>query len=74
MLCSIDSIIFFSTTLPESISSSFKRQTKRMSRFERIDEALDVLKARHLSPFDLILAILDDEKYGGYKTEFYKKR
>ena len=44
-----------------------------MSRFERIDEALDVLKAGHLSPFDLILAILDDEKYGGYKTEFYKK-
>ena len=75
VLCPMYSIIFFRSTLPENISSSFRHQTKRISRFERIDEALDVLKAGHLSPFDLILAILDgsNEKYGGYQNEFYKK-
>ena len=49
-MCSIlDSIIFFSTTLPGNISSnSFQHQTKRISHFEQIDEALDILKAGHL--------------------------
>jgi len=46
----------------------------RMSQTERIEKALGLLKDGRLSPFDLVLEVLDDEnvEYTGYQNELYK--
>ena len=48
----------------------------RMPRSERIANALDILKGGRLSPFDLILEILDGHNvdYAGYRIELYKDK
>lgn len=45
-----------------------------MSREERIAKAIDILKGGRLSPFDLILEILDhsNSDYASYRIELYK--
>ncbi|KAH9011630.1 hypothetical protein EDB85DRAFT_2159783 [Lactarius pseudohatsudake] len=45
-----------------------------MSRAERIGKALGLLKDGRLSPFDLILEVLNDNnvEYAGYRNELYK--
>jgi hypothetical protein len=47
-----------------------------MSRAERFAKAIDILKGRRLSPFDLILEILDDNNsdYIEYQIELYKDK
>ncbi|KAF8274044.1 hypothetical protein EI94DRAFT_1768902 [Lactarius quietus] len=47
-----------------------------MSRVERITKALGVLKDGRLSPFDLILEVLDSNntEYAGYRNELYKSK
>ena len=56
----------------DSISSS---QSSRMSLSERVQDTLAILRGRRLSPFDLILEILDEDKpeYSYHRTEFYKE-
>jgi hypothetical protein len=46
-----------------------------MSLSERVQDTLTILRGRRLSPFDLILEILDDDKpeYSYHRTEFYKE-
>ncbi|KAH9160733.1 hypothetical protein EDB89DRAFT_1885651 [Lactarius sanguifluus] len=49
-------------------------RSARMSRVERFGKVLALLREGNLSPFDLILEILDDCKpeYTGYRVELYK--
>lgn len=49
-------------------------RASRMSREDRITSAIATLKGRRLSPFDLIIEILDNDnaEYHGYRTELYK--
>ena len=46
-----------------------------MSLSERVQDTLALLRACHLSPFDLVLEILDKDKleYSYHQTEFYKE-
>jgi hypothetical protein len=46
-----------------------------MSLSERVQDTLAILRGRRLSPFDLILEILDEDKpeYSYHRTEFYKE-
>ena len=46
-----------------------------MSLSERVWDTLVLLRGCRLSPFDLVLEILDEEKpeYSCYRTEFYKE-
>ena len=41
----------------------------------RIDQIFELLRAGHLSPFDLVLKVLDDRnaRYSSYRAEFYRK-
>ena len=45
------------------------------SREQRIQEALSILRDGRLSPFDIVLDLLDDSKlrYWGYRNEFFKQ-
>ena len=49
--------------------------SSRMSFSDRIADALAILWGRHLSAFNLILQILDEDKpqYSQHRTEFYKE-
>ena len=60
---------------PESPVDSISSSQTRISLSERIQDALALLRGRRLSPFDLILEILDENKpqYSCYRTEFYKE-
>lgn len=42
---------------------------------QRIQDALNLLRGRRLSPFDLVLEILDEDKpqYSYHRAEFYKE-
>ena len=46
-----------------------------MSLTERVQDTLALLRSCCLSPFDLVLKILDEDKpeYSSYQTEFYKE-
>ena len=46
-----------------------------MSLAERVQDALALLRGCRLSPFDLVLEILDEDKpeYSYHRTEFYKE-
>jgi hypothetical protein len=46
-----------------------------MSRSERVQDTLAILRGHRLSPFDLVLEILDKEKpeYSCHRTELYKE-
>ena len=65
-------------TMFSSVASATRGDVRscpsRMSRIERIVKALDILKAGRLSPFDLVLEVLDDDNadYSGYQNELYK--
>ncbi len=69
---------FLYSSMPLSDPSIARRgvgsHSSRMSRTERIEKALGLLKDGRLSPFDLVLEVLDDEnaKYTGYRNELYK--
>lgn len=60
-----------STSEPESPIADFTR----MSLSDRISDVLEILRGRRLSPFDLILQILDEDKhqYAQHRNEFYKE-
>src|SRR6266702_820699 len=69
---------FLYTSMPSSDPSIARRgvrsHSSRMSQTKRIEKALGLLKDRWLSPFDLILEVLDDKnvKYTGYQNKLYK--
>lgn len=46
-----------------------------MSLSERIQDVLGLLQHHRISPFDLVLELLDESKpqYSFYRTEFYKE-
>ena len=58
----------------DSISSS-QTPMARMALSDRIQDVLSLLRRHRLSPFDLVLELLDDSKpqYVFYRTEFYKE-
>lgn len=64
-----------STSEPESPVDSISSSQTRMSLLERIQDVLALLRHHHLSPFDLVLELLDNNKpqYSSYRTEFYKE-
>jgi hypothetical protein len=59
-----------------SNASGDKTRAPRMLCAERFTGAIDLLKGRQLSPFDLILEILDDNNsdYTEYRIELYKDK
>ena len=66
---------FFSssdTSIPQKDPES---RPSRISRAERIQDVLTLLKDGYLSPFDVVLEILDERNpgYSGYRNEFYKE-
>ena len=63
-----------SWTLPQIVYQVHK-VTARMSLSERVQDTLALLRSCRLSPFDLVLEILDEDKpeYSSYRTEFYKE-
>src|SRR6266702_5118367 len=69
---------FLYSSMPSSDPSIARRgvgpHSSKMSQNERIEKALGLLKDGRLSPFDLVLEVLDDEnaKYTGYRNELYK--
>ena len=60
---------------PPQIVYQVHKVMARMSLSERIQDTLALLRSCHLSPFDLVLEILDEDKpeYSSYRTEFYKE-
>ena len=74
---------FFTCNPRSSFDPSMSREDARphapktrTSRGERIAKALNILKGGRLSPFDLILEILDNHNadYAGYRIELYKDK
>ena len=63
-----------SVSEPESPVDSISSSQTRMSLSERVQDALELLRYHRLSPFDLVLEILDKSQpqYSCYRTEFYK--
>ena len=61
-----------STSNPSSAGS----QPAKMSRSERLAKAIGVLKDGWLSPFDLLLEVLDESnpEYAKYRIELYKEK
>jgi len=59
---------------PSIARRGVRSHSSRMSWTERIEKALGLLKDRRLSPFDLILEVLDDKnaEYTGYQNKLYK--
>ena len=59
----------------ESPTDSVSSTQSRMSFSERVHDTLALLRGRRLSPFDLVLEILDENKpeYSYHRTEFYKE-
>jgi len=59
---------------PSIARRGVRSHSSRMSQTKRIEKALGLLKDRWLSPFDLILEVLDDKnvKYTGYQNKLYK--
>lgn len=64
-----------STSELESPTDSVSSSQSRMLLSERVQDALALLRGCRLSPFDLILEILDEDKpdYSYHRTEFYKE-
>ena len=60
------------TSIPQKVPES---RPSRISRAERIQEVLTLLRGGNLSPFDVVLEILDERnpEYSGYRNEFYKE-
>jgi hypothetical protein len=59
---------------PESPINPIFSSQMSMPLSQQIQGVLELLRARCLSPFDIILEILDEEKphYSYYRTQFYK--
>ena len=59
----------------ESPTDSVSSSQSRISLSERIQDTLALLRGCRLSPFDLILEILDEDKdeFSGHRKEFYKE-
>ena len=60
---------------PESPVDSMSSSQTRLSLSERIQDVLALLRHHRLSPFDLVLEILDKNRpqYSCYRKEFYKE-
>ena len=60
----------FSFLLREIIFSSDLEPHRK----SRIDQVFELLQANHLSPFDVVLRVLDEgnAQYSFYRAEFYK--
>jgi hypothetical protein len=59
----------------ESPTDSVSSSQGRMSLLERVQDTLALLRGSRLSPFDLVLEILHEDKpeYSYHRTEFYKE-
>jgi hypothetical protein len=55
-------------------SPSFDPEPQLNPRLSKIDQVFELLRAGHLSPFDLVLKVLNERnaQYSSYRTEFYK--
>ena len=77
------SYLYCSSTLPEIFESDFSDQDPleasppkaSKSRAQRFEDVLGILRKGCLSPFDLMVELLDDSnlKYWAYRTELYKE-
>ncbi|KAH9020749.1 hypothetical protein EDB84DRAFT_1621797 [Lactarius hengduanensis] len=65
-----------SSSGPSSVRVDVESHPSRMSRSERIKKAISLLKDGWLSPFDLILEVLNEYNadYTGYRNELYKEK
>jgi len=63
------------TSEPDSPTDSISSTQSRISLSDRILDVLALLRRHRLSPFDLVLNILDEENYQYYfyRNEFYKE-
>jgi hypothetical protein len=76
-ICNLFIFTSFETSASEfeSPTDSVSSSQSRLSLSERVHDILDLLRGCRLSPFNLVLEILDEDKpeYSYYRTEFYKE-
>jgi hypothetical protein len=70
----LNSSVFGQPSAASNIESRSVRASVRVSRTDKFGKVLALLRDGNLSPFDLVLEILDDcnPEYTGYRVELYK--